>query len=93
MNREEKLASFKTLSKLSGLKTGRQFEEESVEKARLLIDHPAAGRAWKIEGPDSVPGFWHLETSTPIGRDFFYERMSYQRFELVLFEAEFERIQ
>ena len=43
-------------------------------------------------GPDAVPGFWHLESSVHLGKDYYGERVDYQRFELVVHESEFERI-
>jgi hypothetical protein len=91
MTREEKLATFDELTKLSGIKTGRQLAE-SCDKARLLIDHPASGREFTILGPDSVRGFWHLSAAVPIGMDFYTERLEYQSFELVVADTEFERI-
>jgi hypothetical protein len=57
LTREQKLASFKELTKRPGIKTGSEFEY-SRNIARLLIDHPHAYRDWTVVGPDSVPGFW-----------------------------------
>jgi hypothetical protein len=41
LSREEKLASFQQLTKVDGIKTGREFAESFSNKARILIDHPS----------------------------------------------------
>jgi hypothetical protein len=92
MTREQKLATFAELSKRDGIKTGREFAE-SFNKARILIDHPHSYREWEIVGPASERGFYRLQSSISVGRDFYTERMTYTRFELVLFETDFQRIQ
>jgi hypothetical protein len=93
MTREEKLAAFGKLTKLPGVKTGRVYADELADAVYLLIPHPHAGRPWRIVGRDAVPGFWHLESSVHLGKDYYGERVDYQRFELVLFETDFRRIQ
>jgi hypothetical protein len=50
MTREQKLATFTALTKLAGIKTGRDFEE-SFSTARLLIDHPHGYRDWQLWDP------------------------------------------
>ena len=91
MTREEKLATFRDLTKLPNVKTGRQFADEKSNRARIFIDHPHAYRDWIILGPASDRGFWHLESSfrltgpleqIPINSSFY----------LCLHESEFERI-
>jgi hypothetical protein len=91
MTRDEKLATFQQLTKLPGVKTGRVFADEMANTARLLIDHPHAYRHWTIIGPDSVPGFWHLESSFRLNPG--QEPKLYTHFELCLHESQFERIQ
>ncbi|HWY92183.1 MAG TPA: hypothetical protein VNY04_04715 [Chthoniobacterales bacterium] len=66
---------------------------QSRAKVRILFEHPHAYRVWSIVGPDSIPGFYHLESSVRIGLDYYTERMTYTKFELCLHETEFERIQ
>jgi hypothetical protein len=93
MTREEKLAAFGKLTKLPGVKTGRVYADELADAVYLLIPHPHAGRPWRIVGPDAVPGFWRLESSVHLGKDYYGERVAYQRFELLVHESEFTRIQ
>jgi len=49
LTREEKLASFQQLTKLPGIKTGREFSAMS-NKARIFIEHPHSYREWTIAG-------------------------------------------
>jgi hypothetical protein len=70
----------------------KRYNKTHEARAILLIDHPAAGREWTLLGQDKIPGFYHLEISTPIGKDFYSERTEYQYFSLLLPENEFERI-
>jgi hypothetical protein len=93
MTREEKLAAFGELTKIPGVKTGRVYADELEDAVQILVPHAAAGRPWRIVGPDAVPGFWHLESSVQLGKDYYNERFTYQRFELVLCETDFTRIQ
>ncbi len=93
MTRTERLASFEELTKLPGIKRASVFADELANTARLKFDHPLAGRPWHIDGVTDVPGFYHLSVAVPIGLDYYQSRMDYARFELVLFETEFERIQ
>jgi hypothetical protein len=89
MTREEKLATFTELFKKPYLKTGRVFADELANTARLLIDHPAGGRPWKVIGPAKDRGFWYLESAAPIGK--VAGRMDYQRFRIYLHDTQFER--
>jgi hypothetical protein len=91
MTREEKLATFTELSKRPGLKTGRVFADELQNTVRLLMDHPAAGRPWRILGPADVPGFYHLASLVPVGLDYYQSRFDYIHYELVLHESQFTR--
>jgi hypothetical protein len=93
LTREEKLATFGELTKLPGIKRASVYADEIANAVYLLIPHPHAGRPWRIVGPDAVPGFWHLESSVHLGKDYYGERVDYQRFELVVHESEFQRIQ
>jgi hypothetical protein len=92
MTREQKLWAFGELTKIPGIKRATVFADEIYNAAYILIPHPAAGRPWRILGATSVPGFYRLSSSVPIGLDYYAERMDYQRFELVLHESEFSRI-
>ena len=83
--REEKLARFQQLTKLPGIKTGREFSAMS-NKARILIEHPHSYREWTIVGSDSVPGFWHLESRLRL------DKFETTIFELCLHESQFQRI-
>jgi len=73
----------------NGSKTGRVFADELANTARLLIDHPAGGRPWKVIGPAKDRGFWYLESAAPIGK--VAGRMDYQRFRIYLHDTQFER--
>jgi hypothetical protein len=88
VTREEKLASFRELSKLPNVQLGSELESAKV---RILIDHPHSYRDWQIVGRSSVPGFFHLRssfrTSSPD------QSPSHSTFHLCLHESEFERIQ
>ena len=86
LTREEKLARFQTLTKVNGVKTGREFEESRSTVARLLIDHPHAYREWKIVGPAGERGFYYLESSVRL------DQFETTKFTLCLHETEFERI-
>jgi hypothetical protein len=66
LTREEKLASFQQLTKVDGIKTGREFAESFSNKARILIDHPHSYRGWTIIGPSSVRGFYYLKSTFPL---------------------------
>jgi hypothetical protein len=92
MTRTERLAAFEELTKLTGVKRASVFADELDNTARLLIDHPAASRPWKVLGPAEDLGFWHLESSAPVGLDYYNSRFDYQRFHLCLHESDFERI-
>lgn len=85
MTREQKLATFQELSKLDGVQTGTCFAD-SYNTARTLIGHPHAYREWKILGPDSIPGFYHLESRVRLDQ---YEITTHH---LCLHESQFERI-
>jgi hypothetical protein len=74
MTREEKLAAFGELTKIPGVKTGRVYADELEDAVQILVSHAAAGRPWRIVGPDAVPGFWHLESSVQLGKDYYNER-------------------
>jgi hypothetical protein len=87
---EEKMHGFK-LTKRSA-KPPTTFADAS-NQARILISHPHSYRTWTVVGEADVPGFWILESSLALGRDFTEERMHYQRFELVLHESQFEVLQ
>ena len=54
--------------------------------ARLLIDHPHAYREWRIVGPASERGFYHLESSVRL------DQFETTKFTLCLHETEFERL-
>jgi hypothetical protein len=92
MTREEKLRVFGELTKLPNVKRASVFADELAGTARILINHPHSGRPWRIMGVTSVPGFYRLTSSVPIGLDYNSERMDYQSFTLVLHETEFTRI-
>ena len=51
MTREEKLVSFGEPIKIPGIKKASVFADEACNRARILIDHPHAGRDWTITGP------------------------------------------
>ena len=89
MTREQKLATFTALTKLAGIKTGRDFEE-SFSTARLFIDHPHGYRDWRIVGPSDVPGFFHLESTFRL--DHYTDGNARTTFHLCLHESEFTRI-
>jgi len=87
MTREEKLATFRELTKLPNVQIGSELESAKV---RILIDHPHSYRDWQILGPSSIPGFFHLRSSfrkTSAGQS-----PSHSTFHLCLHETEFERI-
>ena len=86
LSRQEKLARFQTLTKVNGVTTGRAFEESRSTVARLLIDHPHAYREWRIVGPASERGFYHLESSVRL------DQFETTKFTLCLHETEFERL-
>ncbi len=90
LTREEKLASFKELSKIPGVKTGHVFADEACNTARLLIDHPHSYRPWRIIGRSSIPGFFHLESSFRL--DHYTDGEDRAMFILCLHESQFERI-
>ncbi len=92
LTREERLAAFGELAKVPGIQKGSVFADEQRDTALLLFDHPA-GCTWNVLGPDSTPGFWRLESSVPVGLDYFQERMDYRRFHLCVHETEFQRVQ
>ncbi len=58
---------------------------------RILIDHPASYRDWRIVKEDSVSGFYHLVSRFKIGGTI-EEGVEYTAFVLVLHESEFQRI-
>jgi hypothetical protein len=93
MTRIERLAAFEQLTKVPGIKRASVFADELADFAQLLIDHPATSRPWKVFGPAEDIGFWHLESSAPVGLDYEQSRFDYQRFHICLHETEFERIQ
>ena len=88
MTREEKLATFKELTKLPNLQTATELENSKV---RILIDHPHSYRDWQVVGPSSIPGFFHLQSSFRTSLP--GQSPSYSTFHLCLHETEFERIQ
>ena len=51
LTREQKLAAFAQLEKLPNVKRGTVFADELANIAQLLIEHPMAGRPWRILGP------------------------------------------
>jgi hypothetical protein len=89
LSREEKLATFKSLTKLEGIKTGSAFEE-SFNTARLLFEHPHGYRDWRIVGPSSVPGFFHLESTFRL--DPYTDGNARSTFHLCFHESQFTRI-
>ena len=89
LTRQEKLASFRELSKITGVKTGAEFAD-SLETVRLLIDHPHSYRPWRIVGPSSTPGFFYLESSFRLDGSSGDNARS--TFSVCLHESEFERI-
>jgi hypothetical protein len=87
---EEKMHGFELTKRSSKRPT---VYADASNQARILIDHPHAYRTWRVIGEADAPGFWILESVISLGLDFTEERMHYQRFELVLPDTEFERIQ
>lgn len=57
---------------------------------RILIDHPASYRDWRIVKEDSVSGFYHLVSRFKIGGTI-EEGVEYTAFVLVLHESEFPK--
>jgi hypothetical protein len=88
VTREEKLASFRELSKLPNVQLGSEME---TAKVRILIDHPHSYREWQIVAHSSVPGFSHLRSTFRTGSP--GQSPSHSTFHLCLHETEFERIQ
>jgi hypothetical protein len=93
LTREQKLVAFVQLEKIPNVKRGTAFADELANTVELRVPHPMAGRPWKLLGPSDIPGFWHVSSSVPIGLDYDTERMDYQRFELLLPDTDFRRIQ
>jgi hypothetical protein len=89
MTREEKLSAFGKLTKVQGIKTGREFAK-SQATARLLIDHPHGYRDWRIVGPAAVPGFFILVSTFRL--DPYTQSNERTTFTLVLPDTEFERV-
>jgi hypothetical protein len=87
MTREEKLATFRELTKLPNVQIGSELESAKV---RILIDHPHSYRDWQILGPSSIPGFFHLRSSFRDSSP--GQSPSHSTFHLCLHETEFERI-
>jgi hypothetical protein len=85
--------AFPRIDKRDSFQLTKGNKIEGAHRVILLIDHPAAGREWTLLGQDKIPGFYHLEISTLIGKDFYSERMEYQHFSLLLPENQFQRIQ
>src|SRR5271165_5185234 len=54
LTREEKLASFQQLTKVDGIKTGREFAESFSNKARILINHPGDLGQGHLRKPDRL---------------------------------------
>ena len=90
MTREQKLATFRELTKLPNVTTGRVFADEKSNRARIFRDHPHAYREWTIVGPAKDRGFWILESCFRLNPVEPWDTSSYQ---LCLHETEFERIQ
>jgi hypothetical protein len=90
VTRQDRLASFKELSKFPGVKTGTEFAD-SLNTVRLLIDHPHSYRPWRVLGPSSIPGFFYLESSFRL--DHHTDGYAFSTFHLCLHESEFTRIQ
>jgi hypothetical protein len=88
VTREEKLASFRELSKLPNVQLASEME---TAKVRILIDHPHSYREWQIVGHSSIPGFFHLRSSFRTSAT--GQSPSHSTFHLCLHETEFERIQ
>ena len=88
MTRDEKLATFRELTKLPNVQIGSELENAKV---RILIDHPHSHRDWQIVGRSSIPGFFHLRSSFRTSSP--GESPSHSTFHLCLHETEFERIQ
>ena len=68
------------------------YADELSNAAELLIDHPLAGRPWRIVGPADEPGFYHLEAIVSLVYNTDECRAEYTRCELCLHEEHFQRI-
>jgi hypothetical protein len=93
MTREQKLSAFGELTKKNPkIQTGTQFE---ADQAKLLISHPGDGLTWRVDGPSSNPGFYHLSTEVLLdySKDQETPPAAYSRWSLLLPEDAFERIQ
>jgi hypothetical protein len=93
ITRAEKLARFGELTKVKGVKRGTVFADELPNTAQLLIPHPMAGRPWKIIGPATDHGFYHLESTVSLVYNIDECRADYTRWKLCLPENQFRRIQ
>jgi hypothetical protein len=90
MTREEKLASFGELIKVPGIKKASVFADEACNRARILIDHPHAGRDWTITGPAGERGFYLLTSRFRVNPGCYPEE--YTSMTLCLPDTEFERL-
>jgi hypothetical protein len=93
MTREQKLSAFGELTRRHPkIQTGTEF---AADRARLLIDHPAAGLTWHIDGASSSPGFYYLSTEILLdySKDQETPPAAWSRWSLLLPEDAFERIQ
>lgn len=91
LTREQRLATFKELSKLPGLQTGSCYADHLRNAARLKFDHPAGGN-WQIMVESEVKGFWHLRSDVIIGKNALTKRLEHTSHTLLIHESEFERI-
>ena len=86
LSRQERLARFQILQRSMVLQLAESLKESRSTVARLLIDHPHAYREWRIVGPASERGFYHLESSVRL------DQFETTKFTLCLHETEFERL-
>jgi hypothetical protein len=62
------------------------MEHVDHSTAKILVPHPHDYRTWEIVEPDSVAGFWLLESRIRL------DKYGVTTFQLVLHESEFERV-
>lgn len=71
------------------------YADDVWDSVLIKIPHPANGRRWRVVKPNDVVGFWHLESSVVISREYSQRyddvRIITQFFSLVLHESQFSR--
>lgn len=85
--------AFPRIDKRDSFQLTKRTVAAAGPRAKLLISHPADGLTWNIDGPDQVRGFYHLSAEILLGYSTENETVEYTRFNLLIPESDFQRIQ